>query len=422
MTTETIEDREDGWISLHRRLLSSPMWVGMTPSRKVLWIHLLLLANWRDEVIRYKSRWGKYKGLEIPVKRGQLIYSERFLAESAGVSRDVVRDTLEYLVRSGVITRTPWLVDNSVDSPYGGPTPYIITIRKYNEYQLPLARGAQIPPLRDPPYWRDLHGDIQPCDTMELFPDPGITDSASEGPYTISIVSVSSSSSSSSEASPPPPPPPPPPQPDKPSSKKTADPRRGVLEKVWAEEYKQARGCDYVWTWGKDRRLMTTLLGVDPDVFRSRVRAALTHTDKYKRCSDIPRFVALFNTLADSGADPDEHERKRWAANTRAMEAEYRASGAYERWLAANKPPVSPDPGHGRGSGDREPADGVATASVDYAAVFAKILGDWGKAWELQDPGSVDPGGGHSPSGSEGAICESGADSGGAHDPDPCPF
>ena len=100
-----------GWIKLHRQLIEWE-WYQDT-NVKVLFIHLLLLANHSEQ------RW---KGHII--KRGQLITSTYHLAESLGLGRDQIRRALKKLEKTNEI---------SVKSTHYNT---LITIENYDRFQV----------------------------------------------------------------------------------------------------------------------------------------------------------------------------------------------------------------------------------------------------------------------------------------------
>jgi hypothetical protein len=100
----------EGWIKLHRKLLSWEWW---DDSKTVhLFIHLLLKAN-------HKAN--KWRGIEL--SRGQLVVGLNSLSEQTGISVQSLRTCLKRLEDSGSINRQ----SNNQRS--------IITISEYEQYQ-----------------------------------------------------------------------------------------------------------------------------------------------------------------------------------------------------------------------------------------------------------------------------------------------
>lgn len=114
------DGREGGFIKLYRRLESWPLWQAMSALQRMVWIELLLLANWRD-------REGWYGARRYVIRRGQLAHSEEAIAERAKVGRQVVRDTFTRLLVEGAITRERALPGNQA--------PWLTTIINYERFQ-----------------------------------------------------------------------------------------------------------------------------------------------------------------------------------------------------------------------------------------------------------------------------------------------
>ena len=101
----------DGFILIHRKLLEWEWYSSVNDTR--LFIHCLLKANWKD---------GRFKGIVIP--RGSFVTSINSLVEETGLSRQQVRTSLEHLKSTHEIT-------HETNHQFT-----IITINKYNDYQL----------------------------------------------------------------------------------------------------------------------------------------------------------------------------------------------------------------------------------------------------------------------------------------------
>ncbi len=97
-------------ITLNRRLLDWE-WYQDMPT-KVLFIHLLLKANWKD---------GDFMGIEVP--RGSLITSYPKLSTQLGITVRQIRTALKHLKSTGEVTVKTY-------SKFS-----LITIVKYNDYQ-----------------------------------------------------------------------------------------------------------------------------------------------------------------------------------------------------------------------------------------------------------------------------------------------
>ena len=101
---------EDGFIKLSRKFAD---WEWYTDKNtKILFLHLLLHANWKD---------GRFMGRVIP--KGSLVTSIKRLSLGADLTEREVRTALSHLVETGEI-------DKQTTSKYT-----VITINKWNEYQ-----------------------------------------------------------------------------------------------------------------------------------------------------------------------------------------------------------------------------------------------------------------------------------------------
>lgn len=81
-----------GWIKLHRKLSESDLWLSEPFTRGQAWVDLIMLANHKDGFIRVR-------GIKIPVKRGQVGWSQLKLAGRWRWSRPKVRRYLDELIR-----------------------------------------------------------------------------------------------------------------------------------------------------------------------------------------------------------------------------------------------------------------------------------------------------------------------------------
>ena len=88
--TESRPGMEKGWIKLWRKFLDDPLWKERRKfSRAEAWLDLVMSANGKDKAIFFD-------GTELLIKRGQLLTSERKLAERWGWSKTKTRDFLTY--------------------------------------------------------------------------------------------------------------------------------------------------------------------------------------------------------------------------------------------------------------------------------------------------------------------------------------
>lgn len=106
-----------GWVSIHRTLVSHPLWIGEKFTRGQAWVDMLMLANHADGYIRVR-------GVRVDVKRGQVGWSEVALARRWRWSRGKVKRFFTELENDKQIVQQK----NNVTS--------IISIVNYNSYQL----------------------------------------------------------------------------------------------------------------------------------------------------------------------------------------------------------------------------------------------------------------------------------------------
>jgi hypothetical protein len=127
----------------------------MTAEHKIVWVELILAANWKPSVA-----WTRIGRLVI--QRGQALITQRGLAELAGVSRKNVRTALELLTQEGAIqvAQVPTRTSRHAS---------LITIVNYEKYQ-------DVPEREAPPAGRrgPKSGPIRTRGTV-FPPDPEIS-------------------------------------------------------------------------------------------------------------------------------------------------------------------------------------------------------------------------------------------------------
>ncbi len=106
----------DGWISLHRKVMENPLYFSEPFTRMQAWIDMLLLAN-------HKGSFFYVRGNKVTVNRGEIGYSQQNLAIRWQWSRGKVIRFLNEIEKSGMIVQQK----NSVNN--------IISIVKYDDYQ-----------------------------------------------------------------------------------------------------------------------------------------------------------------------------------------------------------------------------------------------------------------------------------------------
>lgn len=113
----------EGWIRLHRKLMTSDTFSRLTAVQKLIAIYIILNANHADGVW-----YDKYKNIEVEIKRGQLVTSRKKIASEwfqndKDVSEMKIRTCLDKLERIGFLTK-------SSTSDYT-----LITVLNYEVYQ-----------------------------------------------------------------------------------------------------------------------------------------------------------------------------------------------------------------------------------------------------------------------------------------------
>lgn len=103
-------DDDKSFIKLHRRMLKWEWYDDI--NTKVLFIHLLLIANWEDK---------KWKG--IVIKRGQVVAGRKKLSKETGLTEQQIRTSLNKLISTNEIT-------SKTTNKYT-----LLTIEKYDVYQ-----------------------------------------------------------------------------------------------------------------------------------------------------------------------------------------------------------------------------------------------------------------------------------------------
>lgn len=106
-----------GWISIHRKIEDNRFWLLEPFTKGQAWVDLILLANHQDGFI-------EKRGITIPVKRGQVGWSEISLAKRWRWSRNKLRRFLRTLKTEQQIEQQT----NKICS--------LITIINYNHYQI----------------------------------------------------------------------------------------------------------------------------------------------------------------------------------------------------------------------------------------------------------------------------------------------
>lgn len=117
-------DMSTGWLKLHRSLLDNDLWSAEPFTYGQAWVDLLLSANYAD-----RSVW--IRGIEVPVKRGQLAWSELTMSKRWKWSRGKVRRYLVMLETRGMVVQQKSKLTT------------ILTICNYSTYQQEEQQGEQ---------------------------------------------------------------------------------------------------------------------------------------------------------------------------------------------------------------------------------------------------------------------------------------
>jgi hypothetical protein len=124
-----MDDREGGFIVVHRKLRSSRLYRSLTGEQRSVFHSVLLLANWKPDAILVAGKWHE-------VKRGELAHSLETIACEAAVSVKVVRSALTKMFADdrSVGGRGPFLTERYVGTEEGTPR-RVLTVVNYDEYQ-----------------------------------------------------------------------------------------------------------------------------------------------------------------------------------------------------------------------------------------------------------------------------------------------
>ena len=129
-------NNSQGWISLHRKICENDLWFLEPFTKAQAWIDLVLNTNHKDGVMNIR-------GNVIPIKRGQIGWSQITMTKRWKWSRQKVRRFLEYLISNEMIQIdnseiTPRQTQKTIQQKSGMKSKYltsITTIINYNSYQ-----------------------------------------------------------------------------------------------------------------------------------------------------------------------------------------------------------------------------------------------------------------------------------------------
>jgi hypothetical protein len=121
-----------GWVKLHRAIMKSETFSKLTATQRLITIYIILNANHEDGI------WfDKYKNIEVPVKRGQLIVSRSKITNDwfkgdKEITEQKVRTTLKKLEKLSFLTSTS-------TSNYT-----LLEVLNYNVYQAKQSEDNQV--------------------------------------------------------------------------------------------------------------------------------------------------------------------------------------------------------------------------------------------------------------------------------------
>lgn len=260
-------DREGGYIKLHRRLKSWPLWQHMTALQRSVVVEILISANWKA-----RDTWIGTVG------RGELAQSEETLAREAKVSRKVVRQTIALLVSEGFLARRSGGDRATTGNEKGRPqgrNPTVLTVVNYERYQ-----GGDFTEDQNEGQPRASTG---PAEGQPRAP----LEEGEEREEGESLLLGAVAPSPAAEIRKP--------------KKAGTDPRFAPLRTAWEAEFQAARGESYRWEGPKDAAGIHRLIAVPIAEFIARARRGLAATG-YARCGTLAQLAAKWNDLAGSPA------------------------------------------------------------------------------------------------------------------------
>lgn len=288
-------EREGGFIVIHRRIESWPLYAHLRADQRHVVTTLLLMANWKD------SELWTLRG-PVSVKRGQLVASEYAIAERAGCGRQVVRTVIALLEREGFLARVP-AFSNPTANPANARTPHLITITNYGRFQSVKDDGGNWanPAANQKPTQSQPRANLEPTPSEPEEPyepeEPtgrgaaaAPADAAPEHAGTTPLLFAS--------------------EPSRPRARKrassNADPRHAPFMAMFFRVFQEVRGQGYVISRADGPQLSLWLKGAPADVTAAeaevRWRRALTLGSKWPGCSSISHFVGRWNDLAATPA------------------------------------------------------------------------------------------------------------------------
>ena len=273
-----MREREGGFIKIHRKILSSPVYLSLSAEQRSVFFTLLYLANWRDNPILVDGQWAV-------IKRGELFHSLKTIAKESNCGVQVVRTTIEKLSADDraiggngpVITFRPLFAETSKTNTATNTGPRVITICNYGKYQdVPDSANT---PTNTPPT-RVQHAANTPPTPIE----EGKEGEAAKEP------TLPTAGAAAKEAAP----------------KKPTNSRHASTIALWVRLWKEMRGGDYRVAGAKDasavKRLLTYSEATDAEI-ELRARRALA--DQWFRSNgNLALFVSQWSKWEPPSALP----------------------------------------------------------------------------------------------------------------------
>jgi hypothetical protein len=117
-----------GWISLHRSIMDTREWLAYEFTPPQAWIDLLMLARHEDGIVMLK-------GIEVPLKRGQVGWSQQALSKRWKWSRGKVRRFLERKENDQKVVQHGVRPNRHVNGQANKYITTVISITNYDQYQ-----------------------------------------------------------------------------------------------------------------------------------------------------------------------------------------------------------------------------------------------------------------------------------------------
>lgn len=295
--------REGGFVAVHRRLRSSPVFRSLSAPQRSVFLTILLLANWKEGRFLRGGAW-------IVVHRGELAHSLETIADEAAVSVKVVRTTLAKLMSDDSSTggNGPFLTGRWTGTEPGRGL-RVLRVEKYAEYQ-DVGGGRGTEPGTEPGTEgareghasgtegapiepREPREPVEPCAT-DAAPPPSRVQDAGSPPAVLPA-----------------------------SHKRKPDPRHQPLVEGLVADFQAARRVAYGFDGGKDARAVTRLLALGTAAVgsegavaevRRRWGIALGLGARWPGCSSIAMLPARWNEVATAPPKlgPDGRPLKRY--------------------------------------------------------------------------------------------------------------